>query len=190
MGFASMRPHILGIDDAPFNKRQERPVRIVAVLMEGNDLVEGMAVGEFPVDGADATGFLATWIKAMRWQPALQGVVLGGITLAGLGLVDLEDLAKRIAVPALAVTRRPTAKSRVGAALTAAGLEDRLPVIGRSPAAIRVRPGLYMAFAGADREHAIALIEATLLKSRMPEPLRLAHLIASALERGQSRGRV
>ena len=81
----------------------------------------------------------------------------------------------------LAVTRRATGKSRVGEALIAAGLADRLPIVDRSPPAIRVRPGLYLAFAGTDREHAIALIEATLHKSRMPEPLRLAHLIGSAL---------
>jgi len=185
-----MRFHVLGIDDAPFDKRQPEPVRIVAVLMEGNDLVEGMAVTEFPVDGSDATEFLAKWVKTMRWESALHAVVLGGITLAGLGLVDIEDLAERLGVPVLAVTRRATGKSRVGEALVAAGLADRQPIVDRSPAAIRVRPGLYMAFAGADQEHAIALIESTLHKSRMPEPLRLAHLIASALVSGQSRGRV
>jgi len=190
MAIASMRPHILGIDDGPFDKRQKRPVRIVAVLMEGNDLVEGMALGEFPVDGDDATGFLAEWIKTLRWQPAVQAVVLGGITLAGLGLVDIENLAERLGIPVLAVTRRETAKSRIGEALTAAGLLDRLPIVDRSPPAIRVRPGLHVAFGGTDAPHAVALIEATLQKSRMPEPLRLAHLIASAIERGQSRGRV
>ena len=185
-----MRPHILGIDDGPFDKRQKRPVRIVAVLMEGNDLVEGMALGEFPVDGDDATGFLAEWIKTLRWEPALQAVVLGGITLAGLGMVDLESLAASLGIPVLAATRRETAKSRIGEALTAAGLADRLPIVDRSPPAIRVRSGLYAAFAGTDAQHAIALIESTHRKSRMPEPLRLAHLIASAIERGQSHGRV
>ena len=190
MAFVSMRPHILGIDDAPFDKRQQRPVRVVAVLMEGNDLVEGMALSEFPVDGAEATGFLANWIKTLRWEPAVQAVVLGGITLAGLGLVDREDLAQRLGIPVLAVTLRATAKSRIGEALTAADLADRLSIVRRSPPAICVRPGLHVAFAGTDQGHALALIEATLRKSRMPEPLRLAHLIASALERGQSRGRV
>lgn len=185
-----MRFHVLGIDNAPFDKREPEPVRIVAVLMEGNDLVEGMAVTQFPVDGADATGFLAEWIKSMRWEAALHAVVLGGITLAGLGLVDIEELAARLGLPVLAVTRRATGKSRVGEALIAADLADRLPIVQRSPPAIRVRPGLHLAFAGTDREHAVALIEATLHKSRMPEPLRLAHLIASALAWGQSRGRV
>ena len=88
-------------------------MRIVAVLMEGNDLVEGMAVTEFPVDGDDATGFLAQWVKTMRWEAALHAVVLGGITLAGLGLVDIEELASRLGLPVLVVTRRATANWRV-----------------------------------------------------------------------------
>ena len=57
-----MPPHVLGIDDAPFDKKQSRPVPVVAVLMEGHDLVEGIALGEFPVDGPDATSFLSDWI--------------------------------------------------------------------------------------------------------------------------------
>jgi uncharacterized protein len=185
-----MRPQILGIDDAPFDKRQSRPVPVVAVLMEGNDLVEGVAISEFPVDGDDATGFLAQWIAGLRWRPTVQAVVLGGITLAGLGLVDVEELAGRIGVPVFAVTRRETVRSRIGEALRAAGLEERLPIVERSPPAVAVRPGLHVAFAGADREHAAVLIEASLKKSRMPEPLRIAHLIAGAVARGQSRGRV
>lgn len=184
------RPHVLGVDDAPFDKKQEHPVPVVGVLMEGNDLVEGVALTTFPVDGAEATGFLADWIGGLRWRDAMQAVVLGGITLAGLGLVDLEEMARRLAVPVLAVTRRDPGGSRIGAALEAAGLPDRLPTARRSPRAVRVSPGLYVAFAGVEPARAADLVRATLRKSRMPEPLRVAHLIASAVARGQSRGRV
>jgi uncharacterized protein len=184
------RPHVLGVDDAPFDKKQTHPVPVVGVLMEGNDLIEGVALASFPVDGADATDFLAVWIDGLRWRDAMQAVVLGGITMAGLGLVDLEELARRLAVPALAVTRRDPGKSRIGEALTAAGLPDRLPTARRSPRALRITPGLYVAFAGTEPGLATELIKATLRKSRMPEPLRVAHLIASAVARGQSRGRV
>lgn len=184
------RPHVLGVDDAPFDKKQAHPVPVVGVLMEGNDLVEGVALASFPVDGSEATRFLATWIDGLRWRDAMQAVVLGGITMAGLGLVDLDELAHRIAVPVLAVTRRDPGESRIGEALVAAGLPDRLATARRSPAARRVTPGLYVAFAGTDPARACELIRATLRKSRMPEPLRLAHLIASAVARGQSRGRV
>jgi endonuclease V-like protein UPF0215 family len=183
-------PHILGVDDAPFDKHQVRPVPVVGVLMEGGDLVEGVALGLFPVDGDDATGFLARWIDGLRWRAAIQAIILGGITLAGLGLVDLEDLARRLGIPVLAVTRKEPGRSRVAEALAAAGLSDRLEIARRSPAAVRLRPGLYLAWAGTDATRAAALIRAVLRKSRMPEPLRIAHLIASALERGESRGRV
>ena len=151
----------------------------MAVLMEGNDLVEGMALGEFPVDGADATGFLAEWIKTMRWEAAVQAVVLGGITLAGL--VDLEDLAERLGIPVLAATRRETAKSRIGEALTAAGLADRLPFALPFSCGDPRSPGpLYGVCGNRAGSMPTALIEATLQKSRMPEPLRLAHSIASS----------
>jgi uncharacterized protein len=184
------RPHVLGVDDAPFHKKQERSVPVIGVLMEGNDLVEGVALGAFPVDGENATEYLAQWIAGLRWHAALQAVVLGGITLAGLGLIDLEALARALQLPVLAVTRREPAKSRIGEALTAAGLSDRMPIARRSPPAIRAAPGLYVAVAGPDPSHALKLLRATIRKSRMPEPLRIAHLIASALELGQSRGRV
>lgn len=185
-----MRPHVLGIDDAPFDKKQTRPVPVIGVLMEGCDLVEGVAVAEFPVDGADATTFLGDWIDTLPWRQAVQAVVLGGITLAGLGLVDIDALANRLGIPVLAVTRRATAASRLPKALHAAGLHERLPVAERAPRSIHVRPGLHVACAGATPARATALVEATLRKSRMPEPLRVAHLIAAALERGASRGRV
>jgi endonuclease V-like protein UPF0215 family len=185
-----LRPHVLGIDDAPFHKGQDRPVRLIGVLMEGNDVVEGIAFAQFPVDGEDATGFLAGWIGTLPWRKAIQAVVLGGITLAGLGLVDIDGLARELGIPVLAVTRREPGASRLPAALTAAGLRERLPIARRSPRAIRVRPGLYLAWTGTTAARAVALVEATLRKSRMPEPLRLAHLIGGALERGVSRGRV
>jgi uncharacterized protein len=184
------RPHILGVDDAPFEKHQARTVPIIGVLMEGNDLVEGVALAQFPVDGEDATSFLAHWIAGLRWHPSIQAVVFGGITLAGLGIIDLEALAQELRLPTLAVTRRSPAQSRISTALSAAGLAHRQSIADRSPQAFRAAPGLYLAFAGTSPDRARSLIQATLRKSRMPEPLRMAHLIGSALERGQSRGRV
>ena len=114
------RPHVLGIDDGPFEKRQRAPVPIVGVMMEGADLVEAVAVTEFPVDGAGATAFLVDWIRGLRLHPTLQGIVLGGITIAGLGVVDIERLSASIEVPTLVVTRRDPANHRLHEAFEAA----------------------------------------------------------------------
>src|SRR5919109_823350 len=91
------RPHVLGIDDGPFEKyRPGARTPIVGVMMEGHDLVEAIAVTDFPVDGAGITGFLADWIRARRFASALHGVLFGGITLAGLAVLDAPALASAL----------------------------------------------------------------------------------------------
>jgi endonuclease V-like protein UPF0215 family len=180
---------VLGIDDAPFVKGQREPVPIVAVMMEGADLVEAVAVASFPVDGADATGFLARWVGGLRLAASLQALALGGITLAGLGVVDVAALAERLRTPVLVATRREPEDAELVAALGAAGLADRAPLVQRAPRAFRVEDGLYLACAGIDRADAERLARRTLRKASLPEPLRLAHLIGAAIVAGHSRGR-
>ena len=64
------RPHLLGIDDGPFEKRVSSHTPLVGVPMEGPDLVEAVATTTFPVDGDDVTGFLADWVEGLRFRPA------------------------------------------------------------------------------------------------------------------------
>ena len=184
------RPHILGVDDAPFDKRRPGPVPIIGVAMEGSDLVESVAIGQFPIDGEGATEYLTAWIGGLRSRAMLQAVILGGITIAGLGMVDVTALADRLGMPVLVVTRRNPAGSDLADALRAAGLAHRLDILERVPPAYGVAEGLYLAHAGATRVEAERLVQATLGKSRLPEPLRLAHLIGQAIVLGESRGRV
>jgi uncharacterized protein len=184
------RPHVLGVDDAPFDKRQAGPVPILGVAMEAHDVIESVALTEFPVDGDGATEFLASWIAGLRARPMLQGVILGGITIAGLGVIDVSALAQRLGLAVLVVTRHNPARSELADALRAAGLSDRLALLERIPRAYGVGDGLYLAHAGGSRVEAEHLLQATLGKSRLPEPLRVAHLIGQAIVLRESRGRV
>jgi len=183
------RPHLLGVDDGAFDKWRDADVALVGVMMEGADLVEGVAVARFPVDGDDATGFLAGWIGGLRFRRALQGVVLGGITIAGLGIVDVVGLAEALALPVLVVNRRDPSDHRLGLALRAAGLADRLALVERCPRAVQLSEGPWLASAGIDAAGAARLVAASRRKADLPEPLRLAHLVARAVATGESRGR-
>ena len=184
------RPHLLGVDDAPFEKGQAAPVPLVGVVMEGPDRIEAVALGHFPVDGEHATEHLAGWIGGLRARPTLQGVILGGVTLAGLALVDIGELAGRLELPVLVVTRRNPVGSDLADALRSAGLEHRLALLDRIPRAFGVGEGLYLAHAGTSRAEAERLVQSCLAKSRLPEPLRVAHLIGQAIVLRESRGRV
>jgi endonuclease V-like protein UPF0215 family len=183
------RPHVLGIDDGAFDRRHDRDVPIVAVRMEGSDLVEGVAMTRFPVDGDDASAFLASWIGELRLARGLSGVVLGGITIAGLGVIDVSALAAAIALPVVVVNRRDPSDHRLADALHAAGLSGRLSIVAGTPPAFWIENGPWVACAGIDPPQAAALVEASRRKADLPEPLRLAHLIARAVATGESRGR-
>ena len=115
--------------------------------------------------------------------------MLGGITIAGLGVVDALQLSQRIGLPVVITNRRAPSDAPLHRALASAGLSERIPIVDRSPPAFRVTSGLYVAQAGGDRQWAEKLIRATRAKSELPEPLRLAHMIARAVASGESRGR-
>jgi endonuclease V-like protein UPF0215 family len=187
---ALMRPHVLGVDDGPFEKRQPAPVPIVGAMMECPDILESVSIGSFAVDGEGATAFLGEWIASQRCYPSLQAVILGGITLAGLGIVDVSALASHLSRPVLVVNRRDPGSSRLAAALESAGAPERIAIVDRTPRAVRVHDGLYLAFAGIAQAEAQAILRASLGKAMLPEPLRVAHLIARALVKGESIGRV
>ena len=110
------------MDDAPFEKHQAAPVPVVGVVMEGPDRIESVALGGFPVDGEDATGYLAQWIGALRARPTLQGVILGEITIAGLALVDVAALAAGLGLPGWCYPRSPSrvCRSRCGSPTSSA----------------------------------------------------------------------
>lgn len=181
--------HFLGIDDGPFDKFADDDVLLVGVMMEVPDLVEFVATTRFPMDGHDVTRFLGDWIAGMRARDALHGVYLGGITIAGLAVVDLAALADRIALPVLAVNRRPPRNERLVAALETAGFPERIELVERTPRTVAVDDHLHVAAAGIDDGEAVRRVRESRLKSEVPEPLRLAHLIARAVATGESRGR-
>ncbi len=183
------RPHVLGIDDGPFDKHADATVPIVGVMTEGATVVEAVAVTAFPVDGDCAAEFLAEWVGGLRCAAALHAIVLGGLTIAGLAVIDIERLARVRRTPVITVHRHDPSNDRLGAALRAAGLADRIAIVERAPRAWPLGPGLFAAHAGTTREQAAAIVAASCNKSQLPEPLRLAHLIGSALVSGQSRGR-
>jgi endonuclease V-like protein UPF0215 family len=180
---------VLGVDDGPFEKfaaGAEAP--LVGVMMEGADLVEAVAVTRFPVDGDGATAFLGDWIESLRFRPALHAVLFGGITKAGLSVLEPEVLALRLRIPVLVLNRKPPRDEDLREALRAAGLADRIALLERAPAAF-AHEGIHLSVSGTSREEARALLESTRRKAALPEPLRIAHLIARAVATGESRGR-
>src|SRR6266850_1198582 len=143
------RPHVLGIDDGPFEKyRPGARAPIVGVMMEGHDLVEAIAVTDFPVDGAGITEFLADWIRARRFAPGLHAVLFGGITLAGLAVLDSASLARELGAPVVVVNRKGRSDEPLRGALAVAGFADRAALLESAPPSFALSGGLHASIAG------------------------------------------
>ncbi|ROR34141.1 DUF99 family protein [Inmirania thermothiophila] len=179
--------HVVGFDDAPFPRRGAAAVPVVGVLYSGRRLV-GVVRGDVARDGDDATEVLARLVGG-RFRGHLQAVLLQGIAFAGFNVVDLPELARATGLAVLAVARRAPDLGRIRAALAAVpGGEDKWARIVRA-GPMEPLAGVHVQRAGIGRHEAEALVRALQLEGRVPEPLRVAHLVAGGVFRGASRGR-
>ncbi|MFH1462852.1 MAG: DUF99 family protein [Pseudomonadota bacterium] len=180
---------LLGFDDAPFHRAWRGDVPVVGILCQGGH-VEGVLRGAVRRDGADATRRLAALVTGSRFAGQAQAVLLQGIALAGFNVVDLHGLHAALGCPVLAVARSAPDLPAIRHALL-----ERVPG-GRKKWALIERAGpmepcgeVWVQRAGIDLAGARALLTAGTVQGRLPEALRIAHLVAGALARGESRGR-
>lgn len=179
----------VGFDDAPFDRAHRGPVTVVGAVFA--DLrFDGVLTATIEKDGADATDVLAATIAGSRFHAHIQLVLLQGLTFGGFNVVDAVTLHERVARPVLVVARRRPDVEAIRAAL-----EHRVPDGARKWAIIaRLGPmepcaGVQVQRVGLSAAEAEAVVRRLALHGRIPEPLRVAHLIAGALARGASRGR-
>lgn len=180
---------IIGFDDAPFPAGYVGNVKVIGTVYAGSRL-DGVLIGEVEKDGLDAAEKLAALIKQSKFAPNLHLVMLQGIALAGFNVVDVFALHQQLDLPVLVVSRRiPDMAAIKDALLTRVhGGPEKWAIIeqlGPMEPAGRVcvqRVGLTL-------EEAAMVVTRLAVEGSMPEPLRVAHLIAGAVAEGQSRGR-
>ena len=183
-GLTKPHPRVAAVDDGAFNRRH-RWAPVALVVMSAPALIEAVALSRVRVDGTDATDVVT---QLVRTCPASQGahvVLVDGITMGGFNVLDLGRLARGVSLPVIALTRRPPDLERVRSALQKYFPRDfrlRWRNIRKYPLFRVPTTGdpLWAAAVGCTPEEAAALIRRTALRGFWPEPLRLAHLVASA----------
>jgi endonuclease V-like protein UPF0215 family len=182
--------HTVGFDDAPFARGHRGDVAVVGAVFAAGRL-EGVLCGKVRKDGANATRVLAGLVAGSRFAGQLQLVLLQGIALAGFNVVDARALAAATGLPVLVVARRQPRLDLVRRALLGRvrGGERKWRSIERL-GPMEALAGVWVQRVGLTGAEAERVIRRLAVHSHLPEPLRTAHLIAGALGRGESRGRV
>lgn len=180
--------NLLGVDDEPFAHAHRGDVAIVGTVFT-RDRLDGVLRSRVRRDGVDAARRIAAMLLESPFAGHVQAVVLQGIALAGFNVVDLAALCAATGRPALVVARRQPDLTAIRDALKKVRGGDRKWALIERAGPMEPCAGVWVQRAGLSPAEAAQLIESSRLHGALPEPLRLAHLIAGGLGRGFSRGR-
>jgi endonuclease V-like protein UPF0215 family len=181
---------IIAWDDCAFRFSQKR-VLIVGAVFRGGSFLDGLLSTRIGKDGLDATDKIAESILKSRHYDQLSLIMLDGITLAGFNLVDLKKLYRRTKLPVIAVQRKkPDIKKFKSTMKIFKDYRKRLGIVnsaGRLFVFSNDSKDIFYQRTGINDKEAREVLELTCTRSSLPEPIRVAHLIASGLS-GESRG--
>ena len=179
---------LLGIDDAPFDKFSDKKVIVVGVMYRGGNFLDGLMSTRVTVDGKDATDKLVKMINASKFKPQLNTIVLGGIAVGGFNIIDVFRLHKETGLSVLVVIRNYPDYKKIFDALTKIGMKNKIKIIKSLAEPVKIG-NIWVQYAGMTLDKAKEIIKISTLHAQIPEPIRVAHIIAAGIVRGESYGR-
>ena len=180
----------VGVDDGGFQS-QWSPIgrkgkAVLAAVLLSDYWIEDIHVGEITVDGLDATDVLAKLLASWKFD----AVLLSGVSFAGFNLIDAEAIHKTFGKPVVIVSGDKPDNIAVKKALQKHFMDWEVrwkfvKKLGRiySVAPKVAEPPLYFEAVGLSAKSAKLMIRALAISSRLPEPIRVARLVARGLTR-------
>ena len=178
----------IGIDDGPFNSREKRKsdVLVVGAVYRGGTWFDGLLTTKIRRDGWNATTNLIQMLKGSKFLPQLRYAILDGIALGGFNIIDLDRFHLETGLKILVTVRKRPNLEAMKNAISHLGSPRKRMALLRTAGDIIPIDNLYCNLKGMDIEEAKALLRLTCTRSHLPEPVRVAHLIAGGVKRGQS----
>ncbi|WP_297521939.1 DUF99 family protein [Thermococcus sp.] len=182
---------VVGFDDGTFSfssKLGRGKTVLIGVVMKGSQEVVGVLSRWITVDGRDATDAMIDAVLSSRFKD-LRVILLRGITYGGFNIVDVERIYRETDLPVVVVVRKKPDLKAMESALRKhfPDAEERIELLRGAPPLFEILPGkLYLQAVGVDERTAEEIVRVTTKTGLIPEPLRLAHMIASAVMTGES----
>lgn len=189
--FREIKPEIrvLGVDDCPFKPRSQGSVKVVGVVYRGGYWLDGVMTTEIQIDGFDATEKIAEMIVNSPHYEQLRLIMLNGITFAGFNVVSTRRLFNKTGLPVIALTKENPDLEGIKEALQKLP-QWRIRWMAMMDAGkifmLRTRRNakpLSIQIMGISRQNAEKIVKMTCTRSSIPEAVRVAHIIASGLQK-------
>jgi len=181
---------VVGVEDGSFSKELQgygaQNALFVCVLFTGR-WVKDFQADMITIDGLDATEKLVSMLR--RWS--FDAVMLAGVSFAGFNLVDPNSVFEEFNKPVIVISRTKPNNIAVKNALRQHfedwqvrwGVFEKLGPVWEV-VSMPNEPPMYVEVVGTELDWASKLIRAASLCCRVPEPIRVARLVARGLTRG------
>ena len=182
---------ILGVDDSPFPSHTTEKVMLVGTVFRAGNWLDGVLSTYVYGNGTDATEKISEMVKNSRNLGQLGVIMLDGITFGGFNLVNVRQIFESTGVPVIVIMRKiPNFDSIKKALKRFDDWEDRWANVLEAGEVYKVDnpEPIYMQIYGIEREDAEDIIRLSTTRSAIPEPLRVAHIIAAGIVTGESKG--
>ncbi len=188
---ARFKPNVrvMGMADGPF-RWEDETVPVAGVVVRSPGYVEGLFSCKVAVDGSDATDRMIEMVKESGFECQLKALFIKGASVAGFNMVDGPALVEATGVPLAILNRHEPDMDAIKAAL-AGHFEDWRERLARLEGHILTpivngRYTLHCCIHGIDAKALAGLVRAATVRGALPEPVRLARLMARTLVRGNS----
>jgi endonuclease V-like protein UPF0215 family len=183
---------IMGLDDAPFEFRNKNTL-VVGIVIRTPAYVESVLSTEVMVDGTNSTEKLMNLIEGCRHREQLKAIMIDGAAFGGFNIIDIKKLYDKFDIPIITVTRNYPDFEKIHSALKDhfEDWENRWKLIteGELIEIDTQHTPIYVKINGISKDMAMELIKLTTVRGVIPEPIRLAHLIASGIATGESQSK-
>jgi len=183
---------ILAWDDGPFEFKTKGKDILVGVIFRGGTILDGFLKTEVDIDGLDATEKIIEKTLKTKHKD-LRIIMLDGITFAGFNTVDIKEIYQKTKLSVIVVNRKkPDFEKFISTLKKLPDPEKRLECVKNAGpvywAKVKNKRVCFQCY-GIDKRDAGEIIKTTSIMGLIPEPLRVAHLIATGFVLGESVGR-
>ncbi|MFW9987742.1 MAG: DUF99 family protein [Candidatus Odinarchaeota archaeon] len=178
-------PITIGFDDATFNlKTINKSTQLIGVICQGTRMIK-VVRDDIIIDGNDATEKL---IKLVRGnEKHVQYILTHTITFGGFNLINLNEIYSKIKKPIIAITEREVDLNSVKKAL-----KSQFPKTHKNKLRYIVEAGnlyeteintagglskIFFHCKGIEISNVESLLQKICIDSKLPESVRMAHLI-------------
>lgn len=175
---------ILGISESFIKGLSKRSV-LAGVVARSDGIIDGFVFSKATVGGMDATDKIIEMYNTLN-RFDINILMLNGCVISWYNVIDLERVYKELSLPLICVTyEESSGLEKYFLELFPSDCAKRIEIYRRNgpriPIILHTGHKVYIRFFGMNMEEAEGILNKLTLHGAIPEPLRIARLLARAI---------